>query len=244
MGRKDWAYVNLPKLLLKRMDKFLEGRQARQLGIFNKSELVRNLVNEFLLEQEKHYDGMDSIDEFISEVEYGDHLAIILNDEKQFDELVYAYAKRGIAMNAINVLLGNRIDEPRFLRALKQIKNVDSLFNSEEIFYLYTDDYFHDGRFYVKPLFKKLDDLIELAKNKSMKGLFVLGYFSGRVYDEGGSFEEVNSYESMWHEKAKENSLSVSVMCLYRSLSESHEERLGRCHHVILKRAKTQIGLQ
>lgn len=244
MGRKDWAYVNLPKLLLKRMDKFIESPQARQLGVFNKSELLRNLVNEFLVDQEKYYDSMESIDDFINEVEYGDHFAITFNDEKQFEEIVYAYARRGIMMNAINVLIGMKIDELRFLRALKKIKSVDSLFNSEKIFFISADDSINDGHFSIEPVLKRLDSLNELAKKKSMSGLFVQGYLAGKVIEEGGNSKEVLSAESRWHETAVKKGSLIAVLCLYSSLSKDLEELLSTCHHIILKRAITKTGLQ
>ncbi len=176
MGRRDWGYVNLPKLLLKRMDKFVESSQARKIGVFNKSQLVRKLVDEFLVEQEKHYDNMESIDEFINEVEYGDHFLITYDDEKQLEDVVYAYAKRGIMMSAINVIVAMKKDELRILRALKNIKNLDSLFNSEKIILIYADDTIQDGHILIESILKKLDDLYELAKRKSMKGLAYMDF--------------------------------------------------------------------
>ena len=122
MGRGDWSYVNLPKLLLRRMDKFVESPQARKYGVFNKSELVRKLVNEFLIEQEDHYNNMESIEEFINEIEFGDHFAITFNDEKQFQEIVYAYVRRGLATNAMNVLITNKKDEMQFLARHKLLE--------------------------------------------------------------------------------------------------------------------------
>lgn len=98
MGRRDWSYVGLPKLLLKRVDKFIETSQARKMGVFNKSELVRKLVNEFLIEQEEHYNKMESIDDFIDQVEFGDHFVITFNDEIQFEQLVSTYVMRGITI--------------------------------------------------------------------------------------------------------------------------------------------------
>jgi hypothetical protein len=64
IARKDWDYVNLPKLLAKRLDQFLETPRAKSMGMFSKSELLQHVVNEFLNEQEAFYDKMESIDDF------------------------------------------------------------------------------------------------------------------------------------------------------------------------------------
>ncbi len=244
MGRRDWGYVNLPKLLLKRMDKFVESSQARKIGVFNKSQLVRKLVDEFLVEQEKHYDNMESIDEFINEVEYGDHFLITYDDEKQLEDVVYAYAKRGIVMSAINVIVVMKKDELRILRALKNIKNLDSLFNSEKIILIYADDTIQDGHILIESILKKLDDLYELAKRKSMKGLYIHGFYSQAMLDKRVSPDEVYRLENKLHEHARKNAFSISIMCLYRSLSKSIEAKLGRDHHVILKRVVTKTGIR
>ncbi len=48
MGRKDWYYVHLPKLLIKRLDQFLQTPRAKGMGMTNKSERLRRVINEFL----------------------------------------------------------------------------------------------------------------------------------------------------------------------------------------------------
>ena len=241
MGRGDWSYVNLPKLLLRRLDKFVESPQARKYGVFNKSELVRKLVNEFLIEQEDHYNNMESIEEFINEIEFGDHFAITFNDEKQFQEIVYAYVRRGLATNAMNVLIISKKDEMQFLNALRKIKNIDSLFNSHKVNMIYRDEDSKEGSFLLgKPILKTIEDFIESAKRKSMKGIYILGYFAGRLVEEG-NFEEALSIERVWHENNEKN---ICTMCLYHSISEKLEEQLAGLHHLIIKRAVTKTGLQ
>ena len=53
MGRRDWYYVHLPKLLIKRLDSFMETPRAKSMGMTNRPELLRKVINDFLEEQEK-----------------------------------------------------------------------------------------------------------------------------------------------------------------------------------------------
>jgi metal-responsive CopG/Arc/MetJ family transcriptional regulator len=94
MGRKDWYYVHLPKLLIKRLDNFLESPQAKRTGMYNKPELLRKLINDFLEEQETLYNRLESIEEFISEIKESDHVLITFNDKSQFEQIVFNFVRR------------------------------------------------------------------------------------------------------------------------------------------------------
>jgi hypothetical protein len=59
MGRKDWYYVQIPKLLIKRLDQFLQTPRAKSMGMVNKSELLRHVINEFFDEQEAFWGQND-----------------------------------------------------------------------------------------------------------------------------------------------------------------------------------------
>ena len=61
MGRRDWYYVNLPKLLIKRLDSFMETPRAKSMGMTNRPQLLRKVINDFLEEQEKLYNNLESI---------------------------------------------------------------------------------------------------------------------------------------------------------------------------------------
>ena len=105
MGRKDWYYVHLPKLLMKRLDQFLQTPRAKSMGMSNKPELLRHLINEFLDEEESLYDKMDYVSDIILETEDRDHVVFTYNNESQFKEIVNASVRRGIDRNQINILL-------------------------------------------------------------------------------------------------------------------------------------------
>jgi metal-responsive CopG/Arc/MetJ family transcriptional regulator len=68
MGRNDWYYVHFPKLLIKRLDQFLQTPRAKSMGMTNKSELLRHVINEFLDEQEAFYNKMESVEYFVLEM--------------------------------------------------------------------------------------------------------------------------------------------------------------------------------
>jgi len=67
MGRKDWYYVHLPKLLIKRLDQFLQTPRAKSMGMSSKPELLRHVINQFLDEQEALYNKMDYVSDIILE---------------------------------------------------------------------------------------------------------------------------------------------------------------------------------
>jgi hypothetical protein len=48
-----------PKLLIKRLDQFLQTPRAKSMGMVNKSELLRHVINEFLDEQEAFWGQND-----------------------------------------------------------------------------------------------------------------------------------------------------------------------------------------
>ena len=75
------------------------------MGMVNKSELLRHVINEFLDEQEAFYNKMDYVGDVILEMEDCDHAVFTFNDESQFKEIVNASVRRGIDRNQINILL-------------------------------------------------------------------------------------------------------------------------------------------
>ncbi|MGA8105372.1 MAG: hypothetical protein WB815_01865, partial [Nitrososphaeraceae archaeon] len=105
MGRKDWYYVHFPKLLIKRLDQFLQTPRAKSMGMSSKPELLRHMINQFLDEQEALYSKMDYVGDIILEMKDRDHTVFTYNNESQFKEIVNAYIIRGINRNQINVLL-------------------------------------------------------------------------------------------------------------------------------------------
>jgi hypothetical protein len=88
MGRKDWYYVHLPKLLIKRLDEFLQTPRAKSMGMSNKPELLRHVINRFLDEQETFYNKMETVGDLILNTKDRDHLVLTFNDESQFEEIV------------------------------------------------------------------------------------------------------------------------------------------------------------
>jgi hypothetical protein len=175
MARNDWYYTNLPKLLAKRLDQFLQTPRGKNIGMSNKSELLRHVINKFLDEQEAFYNKIDYVEDFILEMKDRDHLTLTFNNELQFREIINAFIKRGINYSQINVLIIYSKEEHRFLQSLDKIPNINFLFNSHEITIIRADDSFHDGSFSIEPIIKKLPSIISLAKEKSKTGLNLLG---------------------------------------------------------------------
>lgn len=243
MARNDWYYMNLPKLLVKRLDQFLQTPRAKSTGMTNKSELLRHVINKFLDEQEAFYNNIDYVGDFILEMRDRDHLTLTFNNELQFREILNAFIKRGINYNQINVFIIYNKEEHRFLQSLDKIPNVNFLFNSQEITIIPADDSFHHGSFSIEPIIKKLPSIISLAKEKSKTGLNLLGTLPWRLIEEG-KYKDVIELENTFNEAIKKFELPVTILCLYNSIPADLEDRLSEYHDLIIKRTSTTTSLQ
>lgn len=242
MGRRDWYYVHLPKLLIKRLDSFMETPRAKSMGMTNRPELLRRVINDFLEEQEKLYNTVESIEEFILEIKEYDHLVITFNDKAQFQEIVINFVKRGINNNNLNVLFITRKEEPEFIDVLNNMKNINSLFRSEDITIVNADDYLQGGRYLIDSVMKKLDSIGEKAKDRAKSGLSVIGTPPG-VLLEQGEYDEAHNLEIQFHEAIQNSGIPATFLCLYKSLPQELEGRFSECHDLIIKRAVTSTGL-
>jgi hypothetical protein len=245
MGRKDWEYIHLPKLLVKRLDEFLQTPKARSMGMTSKSELLRLLINQYLDEQEALYNNMESISEFVMQIKEKDHLVLTYNEESQLRELLQAFVEKGIKSNQISILNIFRDEEPLFTQLLqKSGLDVDTLFNSNDIILIPSDDCFYKGKFSVEPFVKSLDAARDLARRKGKSGLNIICTTPGKLVREG-RYEDAITDERATHELIQKYDIPVTVLCLYMSIPKAVEERLLECHDLIIKRAVTeeQTGL-
>ena len=121
MARKDWYYVNLPKLMIKRLEQFLATPKAKGFGLTTKSELLRHAVNEFLDDQEDFFDKIQSIKDFILMMKERDHIVLTYNTESELAEILSAFIEVGIKNNQINGLFISTNEEPKYFEVLKNV---------------------------------------------------------------------------------------------------------------------------
>jgi metal-responsive CopG/Arc/MetJ family transcriptional regulator len=239
MGRKDWYYVHLPKLLIKRLDQFLETPRAKSMGMSSKPELLRHMINQFLEEQETLYNKMDYVDDIILEMKDRDHVVFTYNNESQFKEIVNAYLKRGIDRNQINVLLIFTKEQQKFIESIDKVENVNLLFNSQNMIIIPADEGFSDdGSFSVMPSLNNMRNIVELAKQKSKDGLNVLATLPTKLIEQG-RYEDALQLENMSNEAIKGLEVPITVLCLYKAVPENLEERFSEYHDLIIKRAES-----
>jgi metal-responsive CopG/Arc/MetJ family transcriptional regulator len=239
MGRKDWYYVHLPKLLIKRLDQFLETPRAKSMGMSSKPELLRHMINQFLEEQETLYNKMDYVADLILEMKDRDHVVFTYNNESQFKEIVNAYLKRGIDRNQINVLLIFTKEQQKFIESIDKVENVNLLFNSQNMIIIPADEGFSDdGSFSVMPSLNNMRNIVELAKQKSKDGLNVLATLPTKLIEQG-RYEEALQLENMSNEAIKGLEVPITVLCLYKAVPENLEERFSEYHDLIVKRAES-----
>ena len=246
MGRKDWYYVHFPKLLIKRLDQFLQTPRAKSMGMSSKPELLRHVINQFLDEQEALYNKMDYVGDVILEMKDRDHIVFTYNNELQFKEIVNAYVRRGIDRNQINVLLIYTKEQQKFIESIDIVKNVHLLFNSQDIMIIPADEGFYDdGNFSAIPSLNSIRDIGELAKRKSKDGLNVLATLPTKLIEQG-RYEDALQLENMSNEAIKRFEIPITVLCLYKAVPENLEDRFSEYHDLIIKRsaAITSTGLQ
>ena len=246
MGRKDWYYVHFPKLLIKRLDQFLQTPRAKSMGMSSKPELLRHVINQFLDEQEALYNKMDYVGDVILEMKDRDHIVFTYNNESQFKEIVNAYVRRGIDRNQINVLLIYTKEQQKFIESIDRVKNVDLLFNSQDIMIIPADEGFYDdGNFSAIPSLNSIRDIGELAKRKSKDGLNVLATLPTKLIEQG-RYEDALQLENMSNEAIKGFEMPITVLCLYKAVPENLEDRFSEYHDLIIKRsaAISSTGLQ
>lgn len=246
MGRKDWYYVHFPKLLIKRLDQFLQTPRAKSMGMSSKPELLRHVINQFLDEQEALYNKMDYVGDVILEMKDRDHIVFTYNNESQFKEIVNAYVRRGIDRNQINVLLIYTKEQQKFIESIDRVKNVHLLFNSQDIMIIPADEGFYDdGNFSAIPSLNSIRDIGELAKRKSKDGLNVLATLPTKLIEQG-RYEDALQLENMSNEAIKRFEIPITVLCLYKAVPENLEDRFSEYHDLIIKRsaAISSTGLQ
>jgi metal-responsive CopG/Arc/MetJ family transcriptional regulator len=236
MGRRDWYYVHLPKLLIKRLDQFLQTPRAKSMGMANKSELLRHVINEFLDEQEAFYNKMESMEDFVLEIKDHDHIVLTFNNESQFKEIITAFVKRGIDYNEINVLIIYRKEEQKFLQSLDKFPNINYLFNLQDIMIIPADESFHNDNFSVEPVVKRLRSIEQLAKERSKKGLNILATLPAKLIEQG-RYEDAVKIENVFNIAIGEFEQPITLLCLYKSVPENLEDRFSEYHDLIIKRA-------
>jgi hypothetical protein len=246
MGRKDWYYVHFPKLLIKRLDQFLQTPRAKSMGMSSKPELLRHVINQFLDEQEALYNKMDHVADVILEMEDRDHVVFTYNNESQFKEIVNAYVKRGIGRNQINVLLIFTKEQQKFIESIEIVENANLLLNSQDIMIIPADEGFYDdGSFSAIPSLKGIRDIGQLAKSKSKDGINVLATLPTKLIEQG-RYEDALQLENISNEAIKGFELPITVLCLYKAVPENLEDRFSEYHDLIIKRSSAirSTGLQ
>jgi metal-responsive CopG/Arc/MetJ family transcriptional regulator len=244
MGRKDWYYVHLPKLLIKRLDQFLQTPRAKSMGMSSKPELLRHVINQFLEEQEALYNKIDYVGDVILEMKDRDHVVFTYNNESQFKEIINAHIRRGVDRNQINVLLIYTKEQQKFIESIDQVENVNFLFNSQDMIIIPADECFSDdGSFSVMPSLNSMRNIVELAKQKSKNGLNVLATLPTKLIEQG-RYEDALQLENMSNEAIKGLEMPITVLCLYKAVPENLEDRFSEYHDLIIKRTALPQGLQ
>jgi hypothetical protein len=214
------------------------------MGMTNKPELLRHVINQYLEEQEALYNKIDYVGDIILETKDRDHVVFTYNSETQFKEIVNAFIRRGINHNQIGVLLIFTKEQQKFIESMDKIENVNFLFNSQDIVIIPADECFSDDdSFSIMPSLNSMRNIVELAKQKSKNGLNVLATLPSKLIEQG-RYEDALQLENVSNEAIKGFEMPITVLCLYKAVPENLEDRFSQYHDLIVKRATLSQGLQ
>lgn len=212
MGRKDWDYIGVPKLLVKRLENFLKTSHAKKSGIFNKSEFLRNAIIKYLEEQEKYLNNIDSIDDFIFEMKEGDHILVTYNNNQELSEIVISSLKRSIDKNQLFVLFISKQQEEIFVHAMEKIGDITSLYNKQDIIIIYTDDHYVEGKYSMDSIFAKFNEIKQLTQRNSKSGINIIATIAGDLFTEQ-KYDDAISIESKCHRSMTVFDIPFLLLC-------------------------------
>ncbi|MGD1835480.1 MAG: MEDS domain-containing protein [Nitrososphaeraceae archaeon] len=242
MGRKDWDYIGVPKLLVKRLENFLQTSQAKKSGIFNKSELLRNAIIKYLEEQEKHLDNIESIEDFVFDIKQGDHILITYNNNQQLAEIVISSMKRSINNNQLLVFFISKNQEEIFSQIMEKIGDSTLLYNRQDIILIHTDDHYVDGNYSMESIFAKFREIKKIAEKNSKSGLNIIATIAGDLFT-NRKYNDAISIESKCHKSMSIFNIPVTLLCLYKSIPEEFANISIENHDVVIKHIITKTGI-
>jgi len=242
LGRKDWDYIGVPKILVRRLENYLKTPHAKRSGIFNKYELLRNAIIKYLEEQEKHLNNIESVDDFIFEMREGDHILVTYNNNQQLSEIVSSSMKRSIDKNQLFILFISRKQEIVFLQAMEKAGDINPLLNDQDIIINHTDDHYIAGNYSIDSFFVKLNDIKKIAKKNSKTGLNIISTIEGDLFT-SKKYDDTISIESKCHKSMNLSDIPFTLLCLYKSLPEEFEDISLENHDLILKCLVTKTGI-
>ena len=242
MGRKDWDYIGIPKLLVKRLEGFLKTSQAKKAGIFSKSELLRNAVIRYLEEQEKHFNNIESVEDFISEMHERDNILVTYNNNQQLTEIINSSLKRSIDKNQLFVLFISKQQEATFVQSMEKIDDITTLYNREDVIIIHIEEHYVDGNYSMDSIFAKFNEIERIARRHSKSALNVISTIGGDLFTRE-RYMDALSIESAVHKSINVFDIPVTLLCLYKSVPEEFEEISLENHDVVLKRIVTKTGI-
>jgi|GEM_PF-664425 hypothetical protein len=243
MARKDWEYIGLPKLLTKRLESFLRTPQARSIGIFNKSEILKQSIVNFLEEQEKLYRDYEKIEDFIMEIKDGDHIILTYDNTNQLYDIILSYLKRGINRGQLNLLYISKQEELLFMEFLNKIENINQLFNDQEIIIKFNDDALLEINSFDEYLSTIFNEYKSIRKEKSKNGINIMATIAGGLFERGRHHDALD-IENKCNNIIRKIDVNVTLLCIYKSPDQKILDHCLQHHDVIIKRITTSIDIK
>jgi hypothetical protein len=169
-----------------------------------------------------------------------DHFIMSYTHRQELPSIIAAFLQRGVQNNCVNVLAISEDEKRRLVSFLKSSqklhhgKNTTGLLD-EHVIIVTHDELYGDldsiSSMSFQPFMDILNQARQLAIQKQMSGLNVVGTVAGSLFS-NGHYEECLQIENTWHETVYQFPMPITVMCLYeKPIDEPHQTPLLRCHN-------------
>lgn len=161
-----------------------------------------------------------------------DHLAFTIHNDDDFGVHLSEFVMHGLRMNFLNVMIVSERDAQKYVELLQQnsISALD-LIKSQDIIILSHEDIFDKAGFgEIKPILRRVSDLVDLVKSKKKSGMNVIGTIAGTL-ENIGQHKKCLQLEKVWHESIPKFAVPIRVLCPYYSpVSSKTRDRLVLTH--------------
>jgi hypothetical protein len=173
-------------------------------------------------------------------VQDGDHFTMSYTNKDKFPSLLITFLQRRSQENCLNVLIISE-DEKRRLQSFLDSskgdhndKSTTDFIDNNTLIVTHSElygDLDSVSSFSLQPFMDGLNQAREIAIQKQMSGLNIVGTLAGALYSKG-RFEECLQIEEQGHQALRQFPMPITVMCLYeKPIDEPHQTPLLRCHN-------------
>ena len=180
----------------------------------------------------------------ISNMENGEHLAIVFKRENDLEKIIVNFVKRGIKNNHLNIIAIFREDELKYKTFLSKNRiDLKSLEGTEQISFIFFDDLFKGKKLgsTFDPILDSIYIASEIVKKTGRTGLNIIGTLAGKLHSLE-NYEDCYYIEKHWHKLMSNFKIPMTLLCPYHDpISTSSATSLRECHNVGVRNYNNSI---